>query len=425
MKQHINKLLSLPLISGAAIIFISSQATNVLQFLFHLVMNKYLATVSAYGDLATLTSIITWLALVAGSLLPTVVNFSSKYFVSGSNRGLYLIYKKLTIFTGVIAVLVIFLGLSAAPVIAEFLQIESSGFIVLTSFIIGINVLNTVVTGLLQAKLAFGYISFANFISALVKFVGSFALVILGYGLYGILGALILSTITSYILNCIPIRNIFSYREKQKDDLDIPTKDLMKYGVPAAAAILFLNAFTSTDLLMVKHFFTPEDAGMYAGLMLVGKVIFFFSFPIGLVMFPLITNRFMQKKEFTSIFLQALGLVAASSLAIVGFYTLFPDFTIRLFLQKKEYLAVSSYLPLCGLFITLFAILSLMTNFFLAVKRVQVWIILFLGALFQLVGVQLFHQNFTQVFTVSILSIISVIICMIFYYQVTFSKSHE
>ena len=51
-------------------------------------------------------------------------------------------------------------------------------------------------------------------------------------------------------------------------------------------------------LILVKHFFSPHDAGIYAGLSLIGRVIFFFSAPIASVMFPVIVQKYARKENY-------------------------------------------------------------------------------------------------------------------------------
>ena len=44
---------------------------------------------------------------------------------------------------------------------------------------------------------------------------------------------------------------------------------------------------SNTDILLVKHFFTPESAGLYAAVALVGRVVYFASWMVVSAMFPI------------------------------------------------------------------------------------------------------------------------------------------
>ena len=65
--------------------------------------------------------------------------------------------------------------------------------------------------------------------------------------------------------------NIFSafaflIARKRSRNIDFPLRDMIKYALPASIAILSLNSLISTDIILVKHFFSAQDAGLYGGL---------------------------------------------------------------------------------------------------------------------------------------------------------------
>jgi len=98
---------------------------------------------------------------------------------------------------------------------------------------------------------------------------------------------------------------------------------MFSYAVPTFVTVLFLTSFTSTDVILVKHFFNSHDAGFYAGLSLIGKVIFYFTAPIPAVMFPLLVKRHATGKNFVNLFYLALILVILPSVALQLFILFF------------------------------------------------------------------------------------------------------
>src|SRR5579872_6826126 len=83
--------ISNPLISGSVILFIGSISANVFNFLFNIFMSRQL-TLTEYGVLASLISIITLFALVAESFMPTMVKFSSQYLAKQEIKNLQYLY---------------------------------------------------------------------------------------------------------------------------------------------------------------------------------------------------------------------------------------------------------------------------------------------------------------------------------------------
>src|SRR3989344_4097747 len=184
----------------------------------------------------------------------------------------------------------------------------------------------------------------------------------------------------------------------------LPLKNISNYAFPAAIAILALNSFISADVILVKHFFNAQDAGLYGGLSLVGKVIFYFTGPISSVMFPLLIKRPSSGQNFNSLFYLSLFLVTIPSILIVIFYYVFPLYSINFFLGGHEYEKVSPYLGTYGLFTMVFSILNIFVNFFLSIKKTKIFFVVGLGALFQMILISFFHNSFSQVINASLLS---------------------
>src|SRR5206468_10254822 len=58
----------------------------------------------------------------------------------------------------------------------------------------------------------------------------------------------------------------------------------------AVQAIVFFAGqvlISNTDILLVKHFFAPDAAGLYCAIALVGRVVYFASWMVVSAMFPI------------------------------------------------------------------------------------------------------------------------------------------
>lgn len=407
MKKYVNSFLKSPLVSGSLVIFFGSQLTNFLQFLFHFFMSRQLTHVADYGNLATVLSTITLLSLLSAAITPTIVNFASVYFEKNDLSAVEYIFRFFIKITSTLGVIVFIISILFAKQITTYLQLSDPFYIIGAGFIISLNLVLVVGSALLQARLKFTYIAISNFISAVFKVVGSVLVVYLGFALHGVIGALILASLVSIFTIYYPLRDVIF---QKSHEISLNIKEIMSYAIPSAIATLFLTAFTSVDLFLVKHFFTPDAAGEYAGIMLIGKIIYFFSYPIGMVMFPLITRRYTSNQSTHEVFLQAIGLVLAPAVVLTGAYFFMPSVIITLLLHKPEYTSLSNILGYVGIFITIFSLLSLMTTFFLSIRKVQIWYVLAIGVFVQTLGISMFHHSLQQVLFISIMS---ELVCML------------
>lgn len=412
MKEHIKQVINHPLISGSLVIFLGSLFSNICNFLFNLFMSRNLS-VSDYGILASLISLLTLATLPAGSIIPTIINFAASYFAKGQLdmvRGLFFKITKLSLSVG-IPIFIIFLLFPQR--IGQFFNIPSGHLIIIVGFIIFIGFVGVTNSALLQAKLAFNFISFNSLLGTLLKLLLGILLVFFGFAVGGAMWAMFFATIISYILSFIPLTFLFN------KTIVVPKIDIGKlfaYGAPAAISLFGLTSFITTDIILVKHFFAPAQAGIYAGLSLVGRVIFFFSAPIGTVMFPLIVQKYAKEENYKNIFKLALLLVFLSSITLTIFYFLFPEFVIKFFIKKEEYLTIAPLLGLFALFITGYSLLSIITNFYLSIKKTKVFIPIILGAISQGVLIWFYHQTFIQVIVISFGITILLLVLLLLYY---------
>lgn len=412
MKQKAKELLKHPLVYGSAVVFFGNLLANFFNFLFNLFMSRNLS-ISDYGTLASIIPLIGLPLLVANAISPTVIRFAGNYFAKNKLaliRGLY--FKTIKFLFSFATIIFIFFLLFLSP-ISEFFQIENKAVLVITNIMIFIAIIGVVNMSLLQAKLAFAFQVFINLLNSTLKLGIGFIFVFLGYSVTGAVGAMLIAGMVSYLVSFIPLKFIF---DKKMSSPAMETKELFSYGVPSAVTFFGLTSLISTDIILVKHFFDPTNAGLYAGLSLIGRVIFYISAPIGSVMFPLIVQKHSRKENFTNTFKFSLFLVCSASIVLTLFYYFFPKFTILFFLKKEEYLALSSLLWLFGIFIALYSLLTILSNFYLSIEKTKIFLPIFFGAILQIVLIYFYHDTFLQIIFISLLITLLLVIGLLLYY---------
>lgn len=409
---HWERFIKNELIAGAGFLFIASLFGSVLNFFFNLFMSRNLS-VSDYGILASLISIITLFMLAAGAFVPTIIHFAGSYFAKEEFhmvRGLFFKVGRLSFLLGIL-IFIVFLTFWQR--IGEFFNINDKHLINLVGLVIFLVFIGVINGALLQAKLAFRFIAITNLLSALLKLLFGIAFVFWGFSVMGALWAIFLASFIPYLLSFIPLKFIL---KKTTDTPKIKIRTLLAYGAPAAIASFSLMSLITTDIILVKHFFEPSKAGIYAGLSLIGRVIFFFSSPIGAVMFPLVVQKHTRKENYQGILRLSVILIFLPSIALTIFYFIFPEFTIRFFLKNEEYVSAAPYLGFFGIFIGLFSLLSVFTNFYLSIKRVKIFIPLVIGAITQAALVWVWHETFWQIIIISTITTFILLVAFILYY---------
>lgn len=404
-----------PLLSGSAIVFLGTFVGNILNFLFNFFMTRNLS-VSDYGILASLVSIILLFALALDSLVPTIVHFSGLYFARRERQKVTALFWKLNNFFFLFSVIILVIFIVASDNLSHFFKINNSFLIFLVGLVIFFTSLGSLNRGILAGGLSFGYISFFNLFSSVVKLSTGVLLVSLGLGVNGGMLAFLFAYSSAYALTFFPLRFVF---QKGESKAVIGIKKILKYAAPSATAMFGLTMFITTDIILVKHFYTLQDAGIYAGMSLLGRIIYFFSAPIATVLFPLVVQRQAHGKTHSHFFLTSMVLVLVPSVCITIFYYFFPEFSIRVLLKQEDYLVVKPTLWIFGIFMVIYSVLSITTSYYLSIKKTKVFIPIIIGAICQAILLWFYHDTFLTIIVISIIAtVIPLFIIWAYYWSI-------
>jgi len=407
-----NNFLKHELVSGSAFIFVGALIGNILAF----VLNLFLARNLSYADYAiyaSLASVITLAAIPSGSMTTVIVKFATNFFVEKQIDKLKNFYTLFLKFVMVLSLLMIVLFIAFSVPLKSYLHIDNVWYVIVLGLIISSFYLNALNTAFLQSILKFKFIAVVDIIGSVFKLTAGVVLVLLGYRVFGGLGALFSMAFGMYLVAYFPLFKIFKKATLNKK-IALNIKEIFFYAIPTFLTILFMTSFTSTDVILVKHFFAPQEAGFYSGLSLIGKVIFYFTSVIPIVMFPLLIKRHAARKSFNNLFYLALVLVLIPSVGISLFYFAFPNFVINLFLGGRGYLSISGYLGLFGIYMTIFSLVNVCVNFFLSLNKTNVSLFVISTAILQVVLIYIFHANFYQVIFSSLAALTVLLIILLY-----------
>lgn len=407
------------LVKGGIYIFIGTMFANIFNFLFNLFMSRNLR-VEDYGVLTSIISLIGLVVTPVGAIIPTVVNFAGSRFAKEEYEQVRLFFLKIIKPLILVGFILLFCFIVFTKTIGDFFHIKDQSLIIITGFIVFLGYLGIINSGLLQAKLAFKFISFSNLVSSLFKLIAGVSLVFLGFKLNALMWVIFISSAIPFVISFIPLKFLFNSQRHISNKIHL--KDLFSYGIPSFLASLGLTSLISMDILLVKHFYDPLQAGIYAGLSLVGRVIFFFTAPIGIVMFPLVVQKYERRENHNNIFKLSIALVFIPSILISVFYFLYPDFAIGFFIKNKVYLSASGLLGLFGAFITIYSLISLFVYYFLSINKTKVYVPVVFCAIAQALLITLYHDSLFGVVIISLIVSAGLLIVLLFYYIKTIAN---
>ncbi len=412
--NFITKITRHELVTGSFYLFFGGLVGSLLSFIFNLFLARTLSY-SNYGIYTSLLSLQTLLIIPSSILTTIIVRFATTYFSKKEEDKASIFYKKMLLVGGIVAFLIFFAVAALSNLILLYLHLKDIRLVLIVAVTIAFSYLGAVNRAFLRSLMKFSYIAFTNLAGNLSRIVLGGVLVLLGFSVSGALVGVMVVPLTIFLLGFLPLVFLLKKHTNNKK-IRMDTREILSYGIPASIGLISLSSFISSDVILVKHFFSPVLAGYYGGLSIIGKAIFYFTGSISLVMFPLIVKRYTKGENYKNVYFLSLFLVALPSIAVAVFYFLFPRFSVNFFLGGKEFLNIVPYLGLYGLFITVFILLNITISFLLSLKKTVIAYLVAFFAFFQIVLIYIFHSNFYQIIYVSLFCVSSLLILLWIYW---------
>ncbi len=381
-----------------SIIFASSIIVNISNLLYWFIMVRVLKT-HEYGTLNSLVSLFAVFSLPVGVLQTVttkfVAQFNAKDELNKISQFFFYFLKRISVFSAcLILVFLLFKGL-----LSDYLNLEQSSLVIVLGIMLALSLFHPLVLGLLQGMHRFLALSVNSIVNVLGKLLFGLLLVSLGFGVSGALWGFGCSFLIAVIIGLIQLpKSIFN---KIKSSLDFSIKDIYKYFIPTAVALFCFNALINMDIVLVKHFFTANEAGIYSISQLVGKIVFFLPSALSVVMFPKLTKLYSNQEDTTKLLKKNL-LLAFVLLVLAGsFIYMFPKFSLNILTGTS--FAESIFLSkLFVLSMGFYSLVYILMFYFLSMhKFIYVWYIA-ISSILQFTLINIFHVNLQQVLYVVI-----------------------
>ncbi len=358
------------LLKGSAILLICFGAFNVFNLLFHLVMARTLS-VAEYGILATLFSLIYITGVFSESIQTVITKYSSDEQKKSRIKNIFFRAGRKAVFLGA-GFYVAYLGI--AILLSNLLDIKYAllainGIVVLFAFIL------PVVRGIMQGKKRFYALGTSVVSESVFKLVLSLTLVFLGFGIYGAVWGVVISSGLALMLSLFLIRDFVSVNE-EIGEFD----GIYSYAKPTFIVTLALVLVCSIDVIIARMVFTPEVAGSYAIASVLGKIIFWGTAPVSKAMFPISSEQ--HTKTGRGIFYNSALIVGALICAGLVIYSAFPEIVVRIF-SGENLPESASILLYLGLGNAILALSNLALLYKLSRGKIRNSIWLFLPVLIQ------------------------------------------
>jgi len=263
--------------------------------------------------------------------------------------------------------------------------------------------------GYIQGIHAFGPLAINFMLEGLVRLGGVCLLIKLGLGVKGAVLASVLAVVVSYFA-ALPSPGLAS----------IKLRGVIVSAREGLQAIVFFSGQTiinNFDIVLVKHFFPPAEAGFYAAVALVGRLVNMCAWSVVNTMFPVSARAGEDEQEGNHVLFTSLLLVLGILTVLIFALWMVPSFLWKtLFGSQFELGNFGALAPLLILYAVtagVYSLSSVIITYEMSRKIANTsWVQLcFSGAL--ALGICVFHQNLHQVILVQLILMVVLLLVLL------------
>jgi len=260
--------------------------------------------------------------------------------------------------------------------------------------------------GYIQGVHAFGALAINFMLEGVVRLGGAFLLIRLGLGVKGAVLASVIAVIASYF-SAKPSPGVHSLG---------PELVPISFGEGLQAIVFFSGqvVINNFDIVLVKHFFSSDQAGIYAAVSLVGRLVNMCAWSVVNTMFPVSAAARSSDREARPVLFLSLGMVfLILSVLILGLWAI-PSFLWRVLFgahfELGNYGGLAALLILYAVTTGIYSLSSVMITYEMSRKIANTsWAQLaFSGAL--VLGICVFHQTLQQVIFVQLVLMVILLV---------------
>ena len=273
------------ILSGSFILILGSGLATVTNFAYNMAVARFLGP-TGYGHA---TAVYTLLILISAATLSFQIVSAKVVAQQSSTDAKAAVYRGFHHASWLCGLAIALLLLIFQKQIAGYLNLPSASLVALLAAGVAFYVPLGSRRGYIQGLCGFRSLATNLVLEGVVRLFGSLLLIKLGLGVRGVVAANAAAVAVAYLAaapRAVPrIANPLRFGDAYRETMQ--------------ALIFFAGQamINNCDIVLVKHFFLPTSAGLYAAVAMVGRVIFAFSSAVVNSMFPLVAGTRREERK--------------------------------------------------------------------------------------------------------------------------------
>lgn len=394
--NKLKELLRSKLASASALLMLSMTVVNAGNYIYNLIMGRWLGP-SLFADLSLIVTLLLVVTFLTAPIQMTAARYSAIHTADGDMKTLASLRRFIWFAAlGVGLVLMVFFAIFSS-VLMNFFHTQSSLAFVIFGAALPFSMLQAVERGMLQGRTNFKILAVSYQVEMWSRLLVSILLVALGLSVNGAVIGISLSFVFTWLVARSAVTGLESGEKISKE----VRLELLAFAAPVLVSQLGQILINNSDVILVKRFFEADEAGRYAALALIGRIVFFATWSVVTTMFPIVAQKQKMGEPHAHLLWVSLGIVAGVSLPIVLLTLFVPQWVVSILFGEK-YLGVASLLWLYALATSLYALANVVINYRLSLGMGRETGFAIAAGIAQVLGIIFFHASLAQVVYVQV-----------------------
>jgi len=381
-------------LSGSLILLSGSGLATAINLIYNIAVARFLGP-SAFGHATAVYTLLILISAITLSFQIVCVKLVAQQASPEGKSAAYRGFHRSAWACGIIVALVLLLFQKA---LADYLHLPSPILVVLLAIGAAFYVPLGCRRGYIQGAYGFQRLAINLVLEGLVRLGLSLLFITLGFAVPGVIAANAAAIAVAYVAAAPKLT------APVPSELHLP--DAFREALQAIVFFAGQVLINNCDIVLVKHFFPPNVAGLYAAVALVGRVIFAFSSAVVNSMFPLVAGTGNRERKDHRILATSLLLVLAIGFALALGLRLAPAGVWTAFLGPQFEIAGKHGLPFL---LALYAITTVIYSLSVVIIAYEMsykiantsWVQLAFSGIV-VVGICRFHSSLQQVIWVQL-----------------------
>lgn len=392
------------LVTGGSVLAVALIVTNAGNYLLNLLLGRWLSP-AEFADATLMVTLMLTLASISVCLAMVTARFIGIRDAAGrmgDSERLARWLRRVALAIGIVIATVIAAG---SPWWRDIFHTASAWPFVILACGIPFYFQCAIGRGTLQGRLRFVPLAVTFLVEMAIRLSVGSGLVLLGMGVDGATAGLALSLMAAWatVMLFRPSRSqprgrvevVDAGQDRGNADVASERAGVRAYAAFVSVLLVGQMVINNGDVLIAKASLAPYDAGLYSAVALIGRAVFFLSWSVATVVFPVVALRHAKGESGHRVLAGGIvAVLAIGAVCVVG-ALLFGGPVLGVVLGP-DYSGLSGSLAVYALATTLFAVACLIASKHLATGRIrESWVVL-AGAGLQVSLLLVWHNSIAQ-----------------------------